>query len=110
MVAFSISPKIYIEKVQKEGLVVNYLKDKEFALRIKMLASLAFVPEMDVIDSFNILMQNFPESAMNIGKYFEEYYIGRNYLTKLEGIPLKLWYIFSRVITNQARNSNSFEG
>ena len=42
-----------------------------------MLASLAFVPEIDVIDSFIILMHQFPEGAIEIAKYFEKTYIGK---------------------------------
>ena len=78
-----------------------------------MLASLAFVPEMDVIDSFNILLQDFPESAMNIGKCFEEYYLGKKLLngTRRNPVfPIRLWNMFSRVKTNQARTNNSIEG
>ena len=73
-----------------------------------MLASLAFVPEMDVIDSFSILMQDFPESAMNIGKCFEEYYLGKKLLNGTRRNPvfsIRLWNMFSRVKTNQARTT-----
>ena len=45
-----------------------------------MLPSLAFVPEHEVVDCFNLLMQDFPESTSNVAKYFEKKYweeIGR---------------------------------
>ena len=48
-------------KVQVEGLSKNYQEDPKFALKIKTLPSLAFVPEMEVVDCFNLLMQDFPE-------------------------------------------------
>ena len=44
-----------------------------------MLPSLAFVPEQDVMDCFNILMADFPESALGVRKgatYFVDNYIG----------------------------------
>ena len=42
-----------------------------------MLPSLAFVPEMKVVDCFYLLMQVFPENACNLAKYFEDNYIGK---------------------------------
>ena len=40
-----------------------------------MLPSLAFVPKNEVIDCFNLLMQNFPESAICVPTYLEHNYI-----------------------------------
>ena len=51
---FHLSQNVY-RKVQVEGLSQNYQESPEFAL--KMLPSLAFVPEMEVVDCFNLLMQ-----------------------------------------------------
>ena len=56
---FHLSQNIF-RHVQEQGLAVRYQEDNNFAISIKMLASLAFVPENDVIDSFIILMQQFP--------------------------------------------------
>ena len=111
---FHLAQNIY-RKVQTEGLAVNYREDNEFALKIKMLPSLAFVPEMDVIDSFNLLMQDFPESAMNIGKYFEDNYIGKrlpNGSRRIpnSNVPIRLWNMYSRVSNHQARTNNHVEG
>ena len=39
--------------VQDFGLQIRYMADEEFALTIRMLAALAFVPPNDVIDLFN---------------------------------------------------------
>ena len=105
-------PNIY-RKVQTEGLAVNYREDNECALKIKMLPSLAFVPEMDVIDSFNLLMQDFPESVMNIGKYFEDNYIGKRLpkgSRRIPMFPISLWNMYSRVSNHQARTNNHVEG
>ena len=52
---FHLSQSIY-RQIQAKGLTTQYLEDQDFAIRMKMLASLAFVPEHDVIDSFTILM------------------------------------------------------
>ena len=60
---FHLSQSIY-RQIQAKGLTTQYLEDQDFAIRMKMLASLAFVPEHDVIDSFIILMGDFPESIL----------------------------------------------
>ena len=72
---FHLSQNIF-RRVQEQGLVARYHEDNDFAISIRMLASLAFVPEIDVIDCFIILMQQFPDEAIEIAKYFEKTYIG----------------------------------
>ena len=52
---FHLAQNIY-RKIQSEGLSSQYNQDMEYGIKLKMLASLAFVPEHDVIDSFTILM------------------------------------------------------
>ena len=93
---FHLAQNVY-RKVQTEGLAINYREDHEFALKIKMLPSLAFAPEMDVIDSLNLLIQYFPDSAMNIKKYFEDNYIGKrlpNGSRRIPMFPIRLWNMF----------------
>ena len=78
-----------------------------------MLPSLAFVPEIDVIDCFNILMQDFPENAISVANYFENNYIGRklpNGSRRAPLYPIRLWNMFTRVGNNQARTNNYVEG
>ena len=45
---FHLSQNIY-RQIQSKGLTALYLEDEEFAIKMKMLVSLAFVPEHDVI-------------------------------------------------------------
>ena len=59
---FHLSQSFY-RQIQSRGLATLYLEDEEFAIKIKMLASLAFVPEYEVIDCFTKLMGDFPESG-----------------------------------------------
>ena len=61
---FHLSQSIY-RKIKANGLTTDYQQDRDFALKLKMLPYLAFVPEIDVIDSFNILMEEYPHSALN---------------------------------------------
>ena len=111
-VFFHLSQNIY-RRIQAEGLAMNYRQDREFSLKIKMLPSLAFVPEIDVIDCFNILMQNFPENAQSVANYFENNYIGRklpNGSRRAPIYPIRLWNMFTRVCNHQARTNNYVEG
>ena len=65
------------------------MEDERFALKVRMLPSLAFVPEHDVIDCFIILMGQFPQFAMEVAEYFETY-IGIRLPDVARRIPLLL--------------------
>ena len=69
---FRLSQNVY-RKIQSEWLTVIYQEDREFLLKLKMLPSLAFVPKQ-VVDGYNILMADFPESALNVAVCFVEIY------------------------------------
>ena len=66
---FHLSQYVY-RKVQAEGLARNYREDLKFTLKIMILPSLSFLPEMDVINCLIFLLQDFPGSAFNLGKDF----------------------------------------
>ena len=77
------------------------MEDQDFALRMRMRPSLAFVPEHDVIDCFMILMADFPQSAMEVAEYFEETYIGRrlpDQTRRLPPFPVRFWSMYTRVL------------
>ena len=67
--------------MQDFGLQIRYMADEEFALTIRMLAALAFVPPNDVIDSFDILADysrnGYGQDLDNMLDYFEGNCIGR---------------------------------
>ena len=71
LVAFFTSRKTYTAKFRQKGLITSYLEDEEFAMQMKMLPSLAFVPVNVVIDCFLRLMADSPYSAIDIAEYFE---------------------------------------
>ena len=75
----NLSQNIY-RQIQPRGLATLYLEDEEFAIKMKMLVSLAFVPEHGVIDCFTILISDFPESGKEIAEYFEVKYIGKKFV------------------------------
>ena len=67
---FHFSQNIF-RKIQSKGLTNQYMEDPEFARTMRMLPSLAFVPEHYVSDCFLILMADFPNvqwKLMNISK------------------------------------------
>ena len=81
---FHLAQSVY-RKIQAEGLTTNYQMDKEFALKLKMLPCLAFVPEVDrLIRSNN---GRIPRSATGISKYFEVTYIGKKLLNNTRRTP-----------------------
>ena len=77
---FHLSQNIY-RKIQSAGFTNLYIENADFALHMKMLPSLAFVPESQVIRYFDLLMQEFPTSAIKIVEYLEATYIGRLHTT-----------------------------
>ena len=68
-----MSQSIY-RKIQVNGLTTEYQQDRDFALKLKMLPYLAFVPE---IECFKILHVEYPYSALTVAKYYEDAYIGK---------------------------------
>ena len=64
--------------IQEYGLQVQYNNDANFALHMRMIAALAFVPPNDVIASFDLLVaeirQNFNGVADDLLEYFEDTY------------------------------------
>ena len=109
---FHLSQNVY-RKIQSEGLVTQYNNDREFATWIKMLPSLAFVPENEVTDCFNLLMQNFPESAINVATYFETNYIGKKLADQTRRTPIypiRIWNMYGRMNLRLSRTNNSVEG
>ena len=78
-----------------------------------MLHCLAFVTEIDVIDCFNILMQEYPQSGMTVAKYFENNYIGEqlpNGSHRTPIFPIIVWNMHQRVTDRMPRTNNSVEG
>lgn len=71
--------KAVYRKLCTIGLKTKYDTDSSFALKVKHLISLAFVPHDKVIEYFNILIQEkiLPEETTSFLNYFEETYIGK---------------------------------
>ena len=108
---FSPLPKC-ISEIQSEELTAQYQEEIEFLLKLKMLPSLAYVPEQDV-DCFNILLADFPESALSVTRYFDETHIGKQLLDQsriVPQFPIRIWKMYERVRGQLARTNNAVEG
>ena len=78
-----------------------------------MLPSLSLVPEYEVVYCFNLLMQDFTESATNVATYFENNYIGKKLADQTRRIPnysMRIWNLYERMSTRLARTNYSVEG
>lgn len=105
-------------KIQSAGLQTRYSEDADFSLEIRKLAALAFVPEVDVIDCFNIIMDSdfFTENEATLSTvvdYFEDTWIGRltrNMSRRAPMFAISMWNCFNAVIDDLPKTNNSIEG
>ena len=75
---YHLCQNIY-RKIQSEGLIGQYLLEMEFVENLKMLPSLAFVREEEIVDCFNTNMADFPMSALNVAKYLRTLSLENNF-------------------------------
>ena len=71
------------------------------------------MPEQDVVDFSNILMADFPDSALNVATYFEDTYIGKrlpNNSRRIPPFPIRIWNLYERVREQLPRTNNVVEG
>ena len=104
-------------KVQSTGLAERYLEDNEFALNLRMIPALAFIPPQDVIQAFEILSEHLRETYGNeidqLIDYFEDNYIGRFRRARRRVIPTfqkESWNMFHRTEQEMPRTNNNKEG
>ena len=74
---FNFSQCVY-RNIQANGLQQMYQNNPEFALKIRMIAAIAFVPLDDIVHYFEYLCDNngFPEVAQQVLDYIEDTWIG----------------------------------
>ena len=113
---YHISTNIW-KHVQHLGLSQRYNQEEEFALHIRMLLALAFLPAGDVIerleeqvDTINLLYHDVADDFL---QYFENTYIGR-YRRNASRHPslfaINLWSLFNRTDNELPCTNNSVEG
>lgn len=96
----------------------KYIEDTMFALNLRQLLALAFVPTQDVVKYFNeLLTQNFYVENMNLLQplinYFEDTWIGYPYRHNQRKNPkfhLQYWNQYENVLDDLPKTNNNIEG
>lgn len=101
--------------IQSFGLKQRYENDADFALKMRMLAALAFVPQEDVQNAFEALCRDgiFSEEMFPVVDYFEDTWIGRpnNIIARRQPVfSHQLWNCYQTVLQNRSKTNNNLEG
>jgi hypothetical protein len=115
---FHLSQSIWRRIQQTEGLKDKYTDDSDFALQVRHLASLAFVPVDDVVGAFEELIDSpyFRENSPKlqpIVDYFEDTWIGRPLRQNHRRNPCfahSLWNCYDATKADLPKTNNSVEG
>ena len=112
---YHLSANIW-KHTQHQGLSQRYNQKEEFALYIRMLPALAFLPAGDVIEGFEELEDTIrilcDDVTDDLLQYFEDTYIGRYRRNAPRRTPLfaiNLWNMFNRTDGELPRTNNSVE-
>lgn len=105
-------------QIQFAGLQTRYKDDVTFALQVRKLPSLAYVPENEVINAYNNLLETtyFTENdelLSPILNYFEETWIGcmdRRQKRRAPKFDISIWNCYSLVSEDLPRTNNAVEG
>jgi len=116
--SFHLGQCLWRKVQQIEGMQEKYIVDPDFALQIKHLSALAYVPECDVIISFETLLdsQFYTENERFLQPmidYFEDTWIGRidrRNRRRQPLFPISLWNCHEAAKTGLPRTNNSVEG
>lgn len=103
--------------VQQCGLQHQYSTDDEFALNIKMMIALSYVPAEHVLAAFDALTTSIyyetnSEQLQNFVEYIESTWIGVRIRRRHRApwFPIELWNCYSAVVNNEPRTNNAVEG
>ena len=99
-------------RIQNDGLQQLYSEDTDFALHLRLLTALAFVPVADVETAFDFVASNFPAEAASVLDYFEDVYIcqpTRRGKRRAVLFPPNSWNIHDCVVNDLPRTNNSVE-
>ena len=100
--------------IQQSGLQERYINYSEFALHLRMVRALVFLPLNDVQNSFDqlaaLIRDQYGNSADGVLNYFEDNYVGRLSVNALRGIstfPIDFWNMFHRTDDELPRTNNA---
>lgn len=111
---FHFSQCVY-RQIQANGLQRMYESDEEFALQIRHLPAIAYVPAADVVKIYEELVDTmqFSDEVQPLLDYFEDTWIGRPIRGNRRRRPLfshLLWNCYSSVVDGLPRTNNVVEG
>lgn len=92
-----------------------YDTNAEFALKVRRLSALAFIPVPKVVETFEFLVENeiFPDELQGVVDYFEDTWIGRPCRRSRRRAPLfkhEMWNCFDNVVEGLSKTNNAIEG
>ncbi|XP_068250224.1 uncharacterized protein [Palaemon carinicauda] len=101
--------------IQCDGLKERYENDADFALSLRMLPAIAFVPTERVVSTFEELCDSdiFPPEVQEVLDYFEDTWIGRpdrRQRRRPPQFPHEMWNVYEAVLHNLPKTNNSVEG
>lgn len=100
--------------IQNRGLKQRYETDANFALHMRMLSAIAFVPPASVVHVFETLVDNdvFPPEAQEVIDYFEDTWIGRpnRRQRRPPQYPIEMWSVYETILEDLPKTNNSVEG
>lgn len=111
---FHLTQSIY-RKAQALGLQTDYQENQDVKMAIRMLPALAFVPEEDVVEAFELYASahDLPDIVQPVVDYFEDTFIGRplaNSTRRSPRYPISMWNVHDRVTSELPRTNNNIEG
>ena len=105
------------KRIQQSGLQERYINDPEFALHLRMISALAFLPPNDVQNSFDqlaaLIRNQYGNGADKVLDYFEDNYVARFRVNAPRGIPtfpIDFWNMFHHTDGELSRTNNAVEG
>lgn len=103
-------------RIQSLGLSAKYREEPSFALRVRRLPALAFVPPNEVHRYMTLILADEvsrDDGLLQFVKYFQDTYVGQrvNDTIVIPGqFPHQQWNMYHRVKNNLPRTNNSLEG
>ena len=101
--------------IQSNGIQQLYKSDAEFALKMRMISAIAFVPISNVVSYFEYLIENndFPEEAQPVLDYVEDTWIGRpnrRFVRRPPRYDHVLWNCFDAARQGTLKTNDACEG
>ena len=100
-------------RLQDLGMVARYNTEPEFALKVKIILALAFLPLDDVVIHFETLIADPAYRDLDpLILYFEDNFIGRQRGNRRldPRFSIDLWNQYDRVLNQLPRSNNAVEG